>query len=184
MTADVPEFRFVTGRPALSHPSTDDLIQWVAAKWGIPADWVRAQMEVESGWQQSARGDPATVPSAWYSRFPAQARIPSPLPSSVAAYESMGISEVKWRPDGSADPGSEPLRWKSTAFALDLYAAKLRFFYDGNCHWCGAGYAPGQAWGSIGGWFEPFPWNNPAQRQYEAKVQRDLAERPWTQAGS
>jgi hypothetical protein len=183
VTADVPEFRFVTGRPGLSHPSTDDLIQWAAVKWGIPADWVRAQMEVESGWQQSARGDPANVPSAWYSRFPAQARIPSPLPSSLAAYESMGISEVKWRPDGSADPGSEPLRWKSTAFALDLYAAKVRFFYDGNCHWCGAGYAPGQAWSSIGGWFEPFPWNNPAQRQYEAKVQRDLAERAWNQAG-
>ena len=35
---------YVTGRPGIDHPSTDDLIQWVSHKWGIPTDWIRAQV--------------------------------------------------------------------------------------------------------------------------------------------
>jgi hypothetical protein len=175
----VPEFRYVTGRPGLKHPSTDELIQWTSYKWGIPADWIRAEMAVESWWHQSDRGDRSKVSDAWYGAYPPQVRIAG----SLDVYESMGISQVKWLPDGSDDPGSEPLRWESTAFALDLYGAKVRFFYSGDCHWCGPGYSAGQKWNSIGGWFEPYPWNNPGQRQYIQEVQRDLAERAWEQPG-
>jgi hypothetical protein len=177
--SDVPERRFVTGRPRLRSPATDDLIQWVAHKWGIPEDWIRAQMAVESWWHQPDAGDPALVPTSWYARYPPSARIPG----STAVYESMGISQVKWRPDGSDDPGSEPLRWQSTAFALDLYAAKVRFFYNGDCQWCGNGYRAGQSWASIGGWYEPYPWRNAGQEGYIAKVQRALAQRPWEHTG-
>jgi len=46
-----------SGRSTLAHPSTDDLIQWTAHKWGIPEDVVRAQMAVESWWRQSDMGD-------------------------------------------------------------------------------------------------------------------------------
>jgi hypothetical protein len=174
----VREFRFVTGRPGRRHPSTDDLIQWVAAKWGIPVDWIRAQMAQESWWRQTDLGDEAAVPARWYLRYPKQARR-----ANDQVWQSMGISQVKWVPDGSEDPGSEPLRWKSTAFALDLYAAKIRFFYNGDCSWCGPGYGPGQAWNSIGGWFEPEPWNNSGQHWYITQVKRYLAKRVWARPG-
>jgi hypothetical protein len=60
-SADNPWSRYVTGRPGLQNPSTDDLIQWVANKWGITADWVRAEAVDESYWHQSAVGNNGTV---------------------------------------------------------------------------------------------------------------------------
>jgi hypothetical protein len=170
----VREFKYVTGRPGLGNPSTDDLIQWVSRKWGIPTNWIRAQMVQESYWRQTDLGDEAKLPTKWYSLYPPQARR-----ANGRVFESMGISQVKWIPDGSEDPGSEPLRWESTAFALDLYAAKVRFFYNGDCHWCGRGYSAGQKWNSIGAWYEPTPWRNSGQRWYIAQVKRALAHRVW-----
>lgn len=175
----IPELRYVTGRPGLRSPSTDDLIQWVAYKWGIPEDWIRADMAVESQWQQTSLGDPARVSPAWLALYPPQARIPA----SDQVYQSMGIAQVKWKPDESVDPGSEPLRHQSTAFALDYYAATVRYFYDGHCGWCGAGYTAGQMWNSIGAWYQPLPWGNPGQQRYVERVRRALADRVWTQPG-
>jgi hypothetical protein len=176
---------YVTGRPGLSNPSTDDLIQWVAHKWGIPEDWIRAQMVVESkwggtmGWNQSSMGDRTSVPSSWYSQYPAQARVGG----TSDVYESMGLASVKWRADGSVNPGSEPLRWKSTAFNLDLYAADVRYFYDGDCIWCGSGYSAGQQWSSVGAWFSPYPWGNQQAQTYIGWVQAALGSRSWAQPG-
>jgi hypothetical protein len=175
----VPERRYVTGRPGLKDPSTDDLIQWVAHKWGIPEDWIRAQMAVETWWRQSSLGDRASVSSSAYALYPARAQIAG----TNDVYQSMGISQVKWQPDGTADPGSEPLRWESTAFALDLAAAKVRFFYDGHCTWCSSGYSAGQTWNSVGAWYEPAPWGNPGQQEYIRKVQDALHNRVWLSAG-
>jgi hypothetical protein len=177
--AVVTERKDVSGRPGLTNPSTDDLIQWVAHKWGIPEDWIRAQMTVESWWKQSVLGDRATVSSSWYSLYPPQAQVAG----TSDVFESMGISQVKWRPDGSDGPGTEPLRWQSTAFALDLVAARIRWFYNGECSWCAPNYSAGQAWNSIGGWYEPNPWGNSGQASYIAKVQNDLAGRVWAQPG-
>ena len=176
---EVPERRYVTGRPGLRHPSTDDLIQWAAHKWGIPEDWIRAQMARESRWRQADPGDRSAVSSAWYSQYPAQARVAG----TSDVWESMGISQVKWRPDGSVDAGTEPLRWESTAFALDFYAAVIRYFYDGSCDWCGPGYSAGQEWNSIGAWYEPLPWGNPLARAYVKSVQSELASRAWATPG-
>jgi len=55
-----PLRRHVTGRSTLANPSTDDLVQWTAHKWGIPEDVIRAQMAVESWWRQSDMGDLTT----------------------------------------------------------------------------------------------------------------------------
>ena len=176
---------YVTGRPGLSNPSTDDLIQWVAHKWGIPEDWIRAQMVVESqwggtmGWNQHSMGDRTSVPSSWYSQYPPQARVAD----TGDVYESMGLASVKWRADGSVNPGSEPLRWESTAFNLDLYAADVRYFYDGDCIWCGSGYSAGQQWNSIGAWFSPYTWSNQQAQTYIGWVQTALGKRAWAQPG-
>src|SRR5919204_575681 len=69
------------------------------------------------------------------------------------AYQSMGIAQVKWTPDGAVGAGTEPLRWLSTAFNLDYYAATLRYYYDGACNWCGPDYSPAQGWKSAGAWY-------------------------------
>src|ERR1700758_218435 len=96
----------------------------------------------------------------------------------------MGLMQVRWVADGTTNPGTEPLRWKSTAFNLDLYAAVVRYFYDGLCDWGLAGYSAGDEWRSIGAWKSPIPWNDNADaQQYIAAVQQALASRPWEDPG-
>jgi hypothetical protein len=166
--------RYVTGRPRLRKPSTEMLIQWASHKWGIPTDLIRAQMFVESKWRQSHLGDLEQVPPSWYVRYPAFARV-----TGGQVYQSLGIAQVKWTPNGKVGAGTEPLRWKSTAFNLDYYAATIRYYYDGACHWCTGGYGPGQAWNSVGAWYSPNPWANPDARRYAGRVRQALEDRPW-----
>jgi hypothetical protein len=168
-----PLFAEVTGRPGLTAPSTDDLIQWAAAKWGIPVEWLRAQYVVESYWRQAQLGDLSAVPTEWFSLYPPQAR------SGSEVYQSMGIAQVKWMPGGEVGAGTEPLRWESTAFNIDYQAATVRYYFDGLCTWCTSGYSAGQQWNSIGAWFEPYPWENSGQANYIKEVQVELAARPW-----
>ncbi|MBV8943831.1 MAG: hypothetical protein JOZ95_00295 [Solirubrobacterales bacterium] len=178
-----PYFRYVDGRDGLPNPSTDDLIQWAAHKWGIPEDWLRAEYVVESYWDGFQLGDDTTVSSGWYARYPIQARIPG----THNVYESMGITQVKWIADNSVGAGAEPLRWQSTAFNIDYQAAMVRFYYDNpqgaRSSWSDTSYVPCQPWHSIGGWFEPYPWGNAGQTQYVARVQHALDEREWVTQG-
>jgi hypothetical protein len=149
-----PLFAYVTGRPGIKNPSTDDLVLWTAYKWGIPVDIVKAIVFVESRGRQHARGDLTTVPKRWYAKYPARFRVP---PRKV--YESVGITQVIWAPDGSNGAGTGSLRWNSTAFNLDYMAATVRYYYDGRCYWCGPNYHAGQAMASVGAWNAPRPWN-------------------------
>jgi hypothetical protein len=174
-----PYFHFVDGRDGLRHPSTDDLIQWAAHKWGIPENWLRAEYVQESYWNGFALGDVATVRRRWYRLYPFQARVPH----SLGVYQSMGITQVQWIPDGSVGAGTEPLRWRSTAFNIDYQAATVRFYYDNprgtRSSWGDRSYAPCEKWASIGGWFEPYPWHNGGQQQYIREVQHHLQAREW-----
>jgi hypothetical protein len=172
--------QFVDGLHGLTNPSTDDLIQWGAHKWGIPEDWLRAQYVQESYWNHFNLGDRTTQSSAWYSQYPLQAQVPNTLDT----YESMGLTQVRWRPDNSDGLGTEPLRWKSTAFNIDFQASQIRFYYDNpnglRTLWGDASYVPCQQWNSLGGWFEPYPWNNSGQQSYINSVQQHLNNRTWT----
>lgn len=174
-----PLTRYVTGRPGMRHPSTDDLVQWASHKWGIPTNWIRAQVAVESNWDQAQLGDRAAVSSARYRAYPGRSRVAG----TDLVYESLGIAQVKWLPSESVGVGTEPLRWESTAFNLDYYAAMIRFYYDGYCLWAAPGYRAGEAWSSIGAWYSPNPWNNAGARDYIRMVQAALAERAWTRPG-
>ena len=174
-----PLTQYVTGRPGLRHPSTDELIQWVSHKWRIPTDWIRAQMFVESHWRQSHLGDLTGVPPDWYGRYPGFSR----APGGDQVYQSLGVAQVKWTPDGSVGAGTEPLRWKSTAFNLDDYAATIRYYYDGACDWCTPGYSAGQAWNSVGAWYSPNPWGNADALRYVRKLRHVLEDRAWTRIG-
>ena len=182
------------GRPGIPNPSTDDLIQWGAHKWGIPENWLKAEYwGTESGYEMSHLGDARKYSqesaetrskeseSAWYYAYPPQARIEPPPNAKV--WQSMGISQIKWKPNNTQWPGTEPLRWKSTAFNIDFQASTLRYYYDGLCSWCknapSSGYGSGQEWNSIGAWFEPWPWGNAGQEGYVARVQKALVEHKW-----
>jgi hypothetical protein len=164
---------FVTGRFG---GSTDEILQWAAHKWGIPEDVVRAVATAESTWRQSYLGDRADGVDV--SQYPEAARI-----DSDSVYESMGIVQVKWQPFGRLHPGTEPLRWKSTAFNVDYWAATVRYYYDGRCSWCGSGYGTGQEWQSLGGWYNPSPWGNSSMVSYIEGLKRLLADRPWQRPG-
>lgn len=168
---------YVTGRPGLSKPSTDELIQWAAAKWGIPVEWLRALCYGESGWNQAHVTDARKVSKEWYGLYPPQAQIAGSNEEEV--YESMGITSLKWMPEGDQPPGTEPLRWKSTAFNLDFLGSQLRYYYNGLATWIKGGYRAGEAWSSVASWFEPTPWRGKEQTWYVNYLKRILGEKPW-----
>ena len=176
---DNPLPAYVTGRPGIKDPSTDDLIQWVSHKWGIPTAWIRAQLFVESRWQEREHGDLSTVSGAQYAATPVSLR----GPRLDQIYASVGIAQVKSLPFATTGTGTEPLRRRSTAFNLDYYAATVRYYFDGYCHWCSAGYRSGEAWPSVGAWDSPQPWGNAVARAYVSAVRSALAAAPWTNRG-
>lgn len=177
-----PYLAYVDGLDGMKHPSTDDLIQWAAHKWGIPENWLRAQYTEESYWNSFLLGDDTPIKQSWVSLYPSQARVAG----QAAAYQSMGISQVRWAPDGSVDPGTEPLRWESTAFNVDFQAAMVRFYYDdpdrSRNTWGDASYTPCQKWQSIGGWNDPYPWHNAEQQRYIGEVKHWLDANQWRTA--
>lgn len=174
-----PYVQYVDGRDGISRPSTDDLIQWGAHKWGIPEDWLRAEYSLESYWSSFQLGDEIAVSSTVYDEYPLLSRVPN----SLDVYRSLGITQIMWSPDGSVGAGTEPLRWESTAFNIDFQAAAIRYFYDNpegaRSTWGDASYQPCQQWNSIGAWYAPYPWGNSGQAQYVAKVQISLSQRVW-----
>jgi hypothetical protein len=174
-----PYLRYVDGRDGLHHPTTDELIQWSAHKWGIPENTLRAEYVLESYWNSWFRGDLTAVTAADYGKYPPQARVPG----QRQAYQSLGITQVRWDPKGDFGAGTEPLRWLSTAFNIDFQAATVRFFYDdpngARKTWGDSTYQPCQKWNSIGGWFSPYPWANAHQAQYAATVRHNLATSAW-----
>ena len=175
-----PYYRFVTGHYT---GTTDQIIQWAAWKWGIPEDWLRAEYVQESMWKQAALGDLRTVTASTYALYPAQARVPGTL----NVYMSMGLTQIKWSPDGRYGAGTEPMRWQSTAFNVDYQAATLRFYYDNpggtRSSWGDLSYSPGNGWNSLGGWYASYPWLSSAQMSYISTVQGRLATRTWAQPG-
>ncbi|PWU22680.1 MAG: hypothetical protein C5B48_09850 [Candidatus Rokuibacteriota bacterium] len=168
-----PLERYVTGGFS---GTTDEILQWGAHKWGIPEDIVRAVAVDESWWKQSGMGDRVDGVNA--ALYPAQSRI-----DADSVYQTLGIMQIRWAPDGSLHPGTEPLRWKSTAFSVDYWGATVRYYYDGRCDWCGSGYGPGQAWESVGAHYDPYPWRNSGMLSYIGWVQGHVADRTWAKPG-
>jgi hypothetical protein len=154
--------------------TTDEILQWAAHKWGIPEDVVRAVAVNESGWKMSQLGDRKTVANPLL--YPAQSRIAG----TSDVYQSLGVTQIKWTPEG-LHPGTEPLRWKSTAFSADYWGSVIRYYFNGVCDWCGTGYSAGQDWASIGAWYNPSPWGT--STDYVQHVQTWMAQRTWAGFG-
>lgn len=173
------------GGPALSGPyrnrvtgnftgSTDEIIQWVACKWGLPTDVVRAQVTVESWGRQFNLGDWTSIGSHCPPGHPLGADgTPGQCP------ESLGLLQVKYRYNQDAFPAVE----QSTAYGLDYAYAVWRACYEGNEGWLNdversRDYVAGDAWGCIGRWYAG-RWYTSAAQTYIEHVQSDLATKRW-----
>lgn len=165
-------FARVTGAAArYGLRSTDDLIEWAAYKWGVPEDLVRGQMFMESRWSMLQKGDRRDWAHPIADLYPALAVI-----DADSVWESLGIAQIRWRHTVPWNPGVEPLRWQSTGFSVDYSQALIRFYYDGYCNWCGAGYAAGDPDGAyrlyVSGSRNDGQW-------YADGVRSDAASKPW-----
>jgi hypothetical protein len=165
-------FGYVTGAAArYGLRSTDDLIEWAAYKWGVPENLVRGQMVMESGWSMLQKGDRRDWATPVAGLYPTLAVI-----DSDSVWESLGIAQIRWRHTVPWNPGVEPLRWQSTAFALDYSQALIRYYFDGYCDWCGAGYAAGNPDGAYRTYVSG-SWND--GQWYADGVRSNAASRPW-----
>ncbi|MDP2291127.1 MAG: hypothetical protein Q8M22_08035 [Actinomycetota bacterium] len=134
--------------------TTDEILQWVACKWGIDEDIVRAQIAKESWWNMTAVGDGG---------------------------ESFGLGQVRVPYHGSAFVDDNARR--SSAYNVDYTYAVWRSCFEGRETWLnsverGATYVAGDMKGCLGVWFAGRWYTQPA-RQYIAEVESYLAQRIW-----
>lgn len=156
--------------------TTDEILQWVACVWGVPADIVRAQAVVESYWHQSQQGD-------WTTQ---QQYCPPGTWNGSGCYQSWGILQIKYRYFG----GTWPMSRDDTAFSAEYVYGELRVCYEGWTTYLNdsqplAGYPryhAGDLWGCLGRWFSG-GWYDQGAVDYIAKVKAALAQRTWRGAG-
>jgi autotransporter family porin len=130
--------------------TTDEILQWAACKWGLDEDIVRAQIAVESWWEQTAVGDTGT------------------------SCHSFGLGQVRRCYHDAAFEDAV----RSSAYNVDYTYYRWRSCYEGNDTWLGGSYGPGDVWGCLGLWFSG-RWHTPEAEQYIAKVQDYLNQRVW-----
>lgn len=159
--------------------STDEILQWVACKWGIDVDLVRAQAAKESWWT-FGMGDWSTNPSACPPAHPpgADGR-PGECP------ESYGILQVRWLYHGPpADLNTWPEVETSTAYNADYTYSVWRECFEGDLWWLntvdrGEEYVAGDAWGCTGVWFSG-RWMTQPALDYMADLRDYYDQKIWT----
>lgn len=156
--------------------TTEDILRWVACKWGIDQDIVFAQAAVESWWNQNELGD-------W--QYDAKNCAPGDglgadgKPGQCP--ESFGIVQNKYILEEPAWPAFDT----STAMNLDAAYAIWRSCYDGYEVWLnneprGQQYKAGDVWGCVGRWYAG-SWYTPEADYYIAEVMQDLRDQIWEQ---
>ncbi|HEY4331355.1 MAG TPA: hypothetical protein VGM78_02245 [Ilumatobacteraceae bacterium] len=155
--------------------TTDEIIEWVACKWGIDEDVVRAQVAKESWWHQSAGGDLSSDQSTCY---------PSVRTATGECPQSVGLGQVRYPYHMQAFTNGNAVQ--SSAFNLDYTYGRWRQCFEGELTWLntverGQQYAAGDMWGCLGVWFSG-RWYVPGAVQYIAAVQGYLSSRVWESA--
>lgn len=156
--------------------TTDEILQWVACKWGINEDIVRAEAATESNWLQSDLGDWTTdrslcAPSTW---------------DGTGCYQSYGILQIKYIYNTTAWPMSRD----DTAFSAEYTYGIIRTCYEGWTTYLYdetpvAGYPSyhaGDLWGCIGTWYSG-NWYDQGAINYINSVKTELANKVWLQSG-
>ncbi len=152
--------------------TTDEIFQWVACKWGISTDIVRAEAMEESYWNQSLIGDWATDPSL----------CPPGTWNGTGCYQSYGILQIKYIYFKS----TWPMGHDDTAFNAEYVYGTIRACYEGWTTYLYqrvpiAGYPhyhAGDLWGCLGRWYSG-GWYDQGALQYIAAVKAHLANKEW-----
>jgi autotransporter family porin len=156
--------------------TTDEILQWVACKWGFNPNIVRAEAVIESYWHQSQKGDWTTdksycPPGTW---------------NGSGCYQSYGLLQLKWY----YFQDSWPMSRDDTAFNAEYVYAMLRACYEGWTTYLSQvtplpGYKPyaaGDLWGCVGRWYSGV-WYSSAAVTYINKVKSVLSQKTWLTAG-
>lgn len=156
--------------------TTDEILQWVACKWSIDADIVRAEAVVESHWRQNQRGDYTTRMSA----------CPPGSWDGKGCYQSYSILQIKYIYNQSAWPMSRD----NTAFSAEYVYGVIRACFEGWTTYLKARtpvagyphYQAGDLWGCLGRWYSG-GWYDQGAVNYIQKVKTALAEKAWLRPG-
>jgi hypothetical protein len=158
--------------------TTDEILQWVACKWGFDVNLVRADAWQESSWIQSTVGDTCG----------------NGAPSDEGSF---GVLQVKNKDcSGSWIQGGYPYTQNDTALDADYWGARLRACFDGAFYdgdpWLYNGQTMAQViaqhgqdyalWGCVGSWFSG-NWYDSGAQSYIAKVQGWESSQPWRSLG-
>jgi len=156
--------------------TTDEILQWIACKWGFDPDIVRAEAVVESTWRQGFQGDHTTdqrlcPPGTW---------------NGSGCDQSYGILQIKWYYFQDAWPMSRD----DTAFSAEYVYAMLRACYEGWTTYLNdatplpgyPAYHAGDIWGCLGRWYSGW-WYTQGAVDYIARVEEALAEKAWLSPG-
>jgi hypothetical protein len=188
--------------------TTDEIFQWAACKWGLSDDMLRAIAVRESTWYQyltypSGRpvtnwgsGDMISTPTADTTTFcnalatygyDYQKDYGTGIcPKTFSIVGVMSWEAASWGQMPDNQNGTFPFNRNSTAFAVDYLAAHLRGCYEGWEHWLAntgtRTYAAGDIWGCVGSWYSG-DWHSSAADGYISRVQNELANLTWLQAG-
>lgn len=155
--------------------TTDEILQWVACKWGLDVNIMRAQAVQESSWHQSQKGDWTTnkslcPPGTWTGR---------------GCFQSYGLLQIKYIYNKSAWSMSRD----DTAFSVEYTYGLIRACYEGWMTYLSnsnptAGYPryhAGDLWGCVGRWYSG-SWYDRGAINYINLVKAHLAKKEWTLA--
>jgi hypothetical protein len=152
--------------------TTDEILQWVACKWGFDPNIIRAEAVVESYWHQSQRGDWTT----------GQSYCPPGTFDGSGCYQSYGILQIKWY----YFQDTWPMSRDDTAFNVEYVYGMLRACYEGWTTYLEQGtplpgyphYVAGDLWGCLGRWYSGW-WYTQGAVDYIASVKAALAQQVW-----
>lgn len=144
--------------------TTEELIRWVACKWGFDEDLTRARAWTESSWEVDTRGDQTSS-----AQDCALIGLDSPC------FQSYGLLQVK----GTVHEGTFPFAHRSSAWGLDYAMAWQRACFEGSFEWLiDDGYVANDLRGCVGAWFSG-EWYDSLALGYLDDVDQNLARRPW-----
>ena len=157
--------------------TTDELLQWVACKWGFDEDHLRAEAVQSSGWTQGLARDWTTTSSL----CPPGADTRQ-ADGGVECAQTYGMFQIVWQYHKSA----WPMFRDSTPFHLDYIFGLRRICFEG---WdagqaaratAGKPYTANDEWGCVGAHFSGL-WYDANANSYITAVKGQLAGRAWTQ---
>jgi len=164
--------------------TTDEIIQWAAAKWGLPDEVIRGEAVDESNWYENLKtSSGAPINGDGYGDFGSCGGQGSPPPSGygTSGPSSFGLLQTKWctlKDSSASGYGGWPYTENSTAYEIDLYAAVIRGCYEGWDTWLGGSYHSGDLWGCLGRWFSG-QWYSTDANSYISRVQNFYNTKPW-----